>query len=196
MTKIELQKLAIRNASRFELEPNLVLGLVDVESSWNPKAYWYETGYFSAYVESAEMFTQYDATEQRKIATSWGLMQMMGGTYLSMMGVFGKITYNDLRILMEDPEMQLAQGCKYLRWCFDAEADNTIKALLRYNGGGDKNYPLKVMAQAYQHFVDLTVVRAYSKMVIDPEKVSLDDLQSCPPVDFIKVRKRIIGESL
>jgi soluble lytic murein transglycosylase-like protein len=51
-----------------------------------------------------------------------------------------------------DPEQSLAVGCRVLRKKFDAMGGDCTRALLAWNGGGNAEYPVQVMARR-AHYV-------------------------------------------
>jgi soluble lytic murein transglycosylase-like protein len=86
-----------------------------------------------------------DVNETKERATSWGLMQIMGQVAREL-GYTG-----DLQQLLE-PQNSLDYGCKKLRQCFDRTDGSNDAALLRYNGGGNKNYASQVKARMPKYY--------------------------------------------
>lgn len=148
----------IEKCRRPEIELNLLLALCWQESSGNHWAIRYEPGY--------EYFVQVDkkrplhdvaqsaqgnriralqilgATEFHAQSTSYGLLQLMGATARDV-GFKGKYLTE-----LCDPEINIAYGSMFLwDYCFKQGKNSTEHALLRYNGGGNKNYPDEVLAK-------------------------------------------------
>lgn len=74
---------------------------------------------------------------------SWGLMQIMGAAAREQ-GFRGSW----LPQLIHDPYLNLEFGIKHLwNYAFQKGNRQTVDALLRYNGGGDKNYPADVLGK-------------------------------------------------
>ena len=72
---------------------------------------------------------------------SFGLCQVMGAVAREL-GLEGYLTQ------LCDPYLGLHYGAKYLAWCLRRAKGNMKGALLKYNGGGDKDYPAKVFGWA------------------------------------------------
>ena len=140
-TLIQLAKDAARNVL---IDPALVCAVAEQESLWNPWAMRFEPMFLSHYVHP--VMPDAPTTKELARATSWGLMQIMGQVALEM-GFPGQF-FSELC----DPTIGLLYGCKKLRRCLDARADDTTKALLMYNGGGNLNYPTQVLARMGKYF--------------------------------------------
>lgn len=95
--------------SRFGQNPKLAGAIVTVESAWNPWAIRYEPLF--TWLTSVEKWATVQrwsaATERMAQKTSWGLMQVMGGTARS-------IGYRDHLTKMLLPEVGLEWGLRYL----------------------------------------------------------------------------------
>ena len=135
----ELELLAREAAGRYGLDPRLICALCEVESSWIPWAVRHEVGYewlvgfkrgYSGtgktnlldacnrwyVVSETERYAGFDCaklqTELLMQQTSWGLMQIMGGTARER-GFRGWLTE------LCDPAVNLELGCRHLRWMID-----------------------------------------------------------------------------
>ena len=110
----------------------LVLAVCEHESSWETYAVRYEPGFYARYIEKMTGLT---ATEKTMRATSFGLMQVMGQVARE------KGFSEKYLTALCDPVFGLTYGCKKLKECLDRENGDVRAALLRFNGGGDPNYP-------------------------------------------------------
>lgn len=90
-------------AKGWGLKPALVRAIVQVESSGNPKAVRYEHPFYEKYLKGKG----YQATEAHLLASSWGLMQIMG-LVARELGYDGHLSF----LLM--PELGLFWGCRKL----------------------------------------------------------------------------------
>lgn len=114
---------------RFGQDPKLAAALVTIESAWNPWAIRYEPLF--SWVSSAEKWASVqgwsEATERTAQKTSWGLMQVMGGTARS-------IGYRDHLTKLLLPEIGLEWGLRYLatKTSRYAKVEDAISA---YNSG-------------------------------------------------------------
>jgi soluble lytic murein transglycosylase-like protein len=137
----------VSTAKHIELSPALVACVVLQESGGDPAAVRYEGGFFLRYIEwrgrtglpgHVPAAGCSLATEKRLRAFSFGLMQVMGETARErgFRGVF-------LTELL-DAAVNLEVGCEYLRHLVK-QTGNVERALLRYNGGGNKAYAKEVL---------------------------------------------------
>ena len=147
-SKESLVKMAEAAAENHGLDKALFCGLVSTESGWNPWAARYEPGFYRRYVEKmdkdqAKRFGAISLdTEKELRSTSFGLCQVMGQVAREL-GC--KLTFlNELC----DPEVGLEYGAKRLVQAFKRKKGDVREALLNYNGGGDKKYPDRVLANA------------------------------------------------
>ena len=161
MTKEDLQKIAVAAALNAGIDPALVCAVCATESSWNPDATRYEPAFYKRYIES---MTGLSMTEKTDRATSFGLMQIMGQVAREQ-----GFDEPDLRAGLLNPLNAVTQGCRKLKKCLSLEthehgtyAEDVNAGLLRYNGGGDANYPALVMS----HYNDY----AYLNSIPDREK--------------------------
>jgi len=138
-------------ALKYKLEPSLVAAVIMQESSGNPNAFRFEWGFYRKYLKGK---IQDDLpgfvppankcswqTEKFARAVSWGLMQVMGETAREY-GYKGVLLTELLK-----PEDNLEVGCKILSRCVEKTEGDLRRALLRWNGGGNEQYPDEVLAR-------------------------------------------------
>lgn len=105
-------ELAQRTAKQFKLPYGLVCAICEVESDWNPVAMRFEPMFFTRYISGKDIAKPIQpcnrVTEEIALATSWGLMQIMGATARQV--GFDKAYLSELTI----PEVGLTYGCRYL----------------------------------------------------------------------------------
>jgi soluble lytic murein transglycosylase-like protein len=142
VTKQELIALAKQVANAHQLYPELVCGLVEQESNWNPWALRYEPDFMRQYVAPLFTTNKISGTEAYARAFSWGLMQLMGQT--AREAGFAGASLAELC----DPTTNLEFGCRIFARKLAAAEGNAERALLLWNGGGNKAYPGQVMARA------------------------------------------------
>jgi hypothetical protein len=125
------------------IQPEVVLGIIEQESEGDPWAMRFEPDYTWLHFPRKQARGRFVtlATEQAGQKTSWGLMQVMGGTarWLGFKGRF-------LSQLLE-PCINIAWGLNYLDWCFwevekrgyadDEHELRVLAAVSAYNGGLD-----------------------------------------------------------
>lgn len=133
-----LRAVAIQRAELYHVEPALFCAVIEQESNWDPWAMRYEPAFYVRYVAKIPNLTD---TERQARATSWGLCQVMGQ-------VARELGFNHPFLSMLcDPEIGLTVGCNKLGKCLAAEGGDEAKALLRWNGGANAEYPLQVLAR-------------------------------------------------
>lgn len=147
----ELEQLARDKAKAAHLNEALVCAICEHESKWNPWLSRYEPGFFARYLDNSTMHlvaqqfawrADYPVsfeTELRERSFSRGLMQVMGQVARER-GFTGPLPQ------LHDPAINLEIGCKQLALCLARMDGDVRRALLRWNGGGDPNYPDKVLA--------------------------------------------------
>lgn len=129
--------LAAKYAAKYGLATELVCAVVEQESSWNQWAYRYEPGFYDRYIIPLGL----SEPAGRFRATSWGLMQLMGQTAREF-GFLGEF-FSELC----SPDVGLDYGCKKLKKCMDQAGGDETKALLKWNGGSNLDYPKQVIAR-------------------------------------------------
>jgi hypothetical protein len=173
VSKERISELIYQEAARYHLEPELIAAIIYQESKGKVSAFRYENGFYLRYVatktrSSLQGHVPGDislATEKRARAFSFGLMQIMGQT--ARENHYAKTWFE-----LFEPEININLGCFYYRSLLDRDVNLTIAearkhkffkkflakvphtedeqkiralmALLRYNGGGNLEYPLEV----------------------------------------------------
>ena len=132
-----LIRIAKSTAIAHGLAPELVCAVCEHESSWDPWAVRFEPAFEERYIKP--MIAKLPATEAMLRAVSFGLMQLMGETAREL-GFAGKFVTE-----LCDPLAGLEFGCRKLANCMKLANSDIRAALLKYNGGGDPNYPDLVM---------------------------------------------------
>jgi soluble lytic murein transglycosylase-like protein len=131
--------LVTKYATKYGLDPYLVCAVCEQESSWNPWATRFEPGFLTRYVKPVNPVAP--TTHEVLQATSFGLMQIMGGVALEC-GWRGSFLTN-----LCDPDTGVDFGCRKLQKCFEQHPGDPEKALLAYNGGGNPDYGTQVLAR-------------------------------------------------
>lgn len=139
-------------APLYDLDPYVLAGLIEQESSGDPNAIRLEQGFYRRYVKGAESHQIVAAL----LATSFGLGQCMGMTIaaetLEPME-FVRIKENPVAFVewltryTNDKIYQIQVAAIHLQRHL-RNTGSLDRALLRYNGGGDPDYPKKVYARA------------------------------------------------
>jgi hypothetical protein len=145
MEKAKVLEICKRIAPAFKFDPLLILAICEQESSYNEHAIRFEPKFYRRYVEPGDR----PPSAELLLSFSYGLMQTMGLT-LDEQGYFVDCELaGDYASAIDryfvDPELQIEQGCTCLK---RKQGDKgTLFALLRYNGGGNPQYPQEVMAR-------------------------------------------------
>jgi len=137
MASQQILDLARSSAVGFSLDPALVCAVIDEESSWSPFAIRYEPEFRARYVAKLNL----PATEEFARSCSWGLMQVMGQVAREQ-GFEG----SSLAELCT-PDVGLKFGCITLADKLRLANLDLFSALALWNGGGDPNYPNRVLAK-------------------------------------------------
>jgi soluble lytic murein transglycosylase-like protein len=127
---MDIKPIARAVARDFGLPEELVLAVMDVESSGNTYAVRFEPGYRwlhepSDHARRLRITLQTEITCQRM---SWGPLQVMGATAR-------ELEMKDHLPMLSDPEVGLWYGCAYLRRQLDRYKGNMTDAIAAYNGG-------------------------------------------------------------
>lgn len=150
--------LAASAAATHRLDRTLVLAVICEESRGNPAAVKVERGFFTRYLDGLIALVRRTVSKRDDhwlrypdvFAASYGLMQVLYPVALER-GL--ELEYpTELCI----PAIGVEAGCRQLAWCFGrvlaftpaVEPERTRRALLRYNGGGDRAYPDRVLRWA------------------------------------------------
>ena len=159
----EFVALAHRAAEAHALWPELVCAIVEQESAWNPWALRYEPAFYDKYIATSLTARPLDRqtsglialtspeipddpTESRARAFSWGLMQVMGQVAREH-----GFTSASLASLC-DPAVGIEIGCRVFAAKLAAAEGNVTRALLLWNGAGNRDYPAAVLART-EHYV-------------------------------------------
>lgn len=135
----ELEQLITDAAQRHALPPKLVHAVVQKESSGNPWSTRYEPGFYTRYIAGKNVVHPRppcsQSTEATLMATSFGLMQVMGATArdLGFDGTF-------LTALC-DPFTGLEYGCRYLRSLIQRYGWDQRAGVAAYNAGSAVRKP-------------------------------------------------------
>lgn len=116
------------NASKYELDPYLMVALIREESYFNPKA--------------------------RSITNAVGLMQLMPSTASYIAGKYG-LKRPGITIL-ENPEKNIKYGCAYFNYVKNTLNDNDLMAIAAYNGGPNavKLWKERIKYDDFDEFVE------------------------------------------
>lgn len=155
--KKRIHNIIMRASLRHDVSPTLVAAVIWTESRGKSLAARYEDGFYRRYLAhlSREELPGYVPpayvctldTEKRLRACSFGLMQIMGETAREQ-GFKRPYLFALLR-----PKHNIEIGVKYLAHCMRRGGNDVRAALLRYNGGGDPDYPDRVIqARASENY--------------------------------------------
>lgn len=132
-------------ASRYKLDPDLVEAVVRVESSGLTHAYRFEEGFYRRYLASNPA---YDGANPRRVASSYGLMQVMFATAKEELG------FTDAPEYLFVPTIGLEAGCHFLSNLLAYTGHDLERALAAYNGGrGGSRRPFSPAVSIYVHKV-------------------------------------------
>lgn len=142
----QLITLARSVAQAHGLDDALVCAIVEQESGWNPNATRYEPAFYQRYILPMNL----DELESTGRSTSWGLMQVMGevARELHFTGAFAELL---------NPSTGLEYGCIHFANKLKQAGGDKYGALLRWNGGGNKNYPQQVINRVSKYVVPAVV---------------------------------------
>lgn len=136
---------------KYDIRPEIVYALIKVESGGDPYATRFEPGY-TAYF-SAKEFARENLitrrTEEVMQATSWGLMQIMGGT-ARRLGLEAPIP------VLIDPQNNIEYGCKLLQELTVRYPESIWDRAAAYNAG-------KVRRTATGEYVNQRYIDKFSK---------------------------------
>lgn len=138
-----LKELVRRYARNYNLNPELVAGMIYVESKGNPTAHRWEPRFFDLYIKNKKNLPGYfpwsidDETERHGRACSWGLLQIMGETARE------KGFVRESLVDLCDPEINLDLGCSIIAGLINKYDGDTERALFAYNAGEGTAYERK-----------------------------------------------------
>lgn len=129
------------------LEPEIVCGICEQESTWIPDAMRFELGWFNRLdwgslikTNTFPRLSSFD-TEKAARSTSYGLMQTLGQSVR-------EIGFTDWMPALCDPATGIEWGCRLFTRKLSAAGGDIPKALLFWNGGGNPYYPSQVLARS------------------------------------------------
>ena len=139
-------QLAKTTAASHGLQPELVCAVCEQESAWNPWAIRCEPAFKAHYIDGDPILGQLSDTEAWSRSFSWGLMQVLGE-------VARELGFSRPHFVSElcDPVVGLEYGCKHLANKMKQAGGDITKALLLWNGGGNKEYPTQVIARMVKY---------------------------------------------
>lgn len=123
--KSPYRPLIVRYAETYDLDPLLVEAVVWQESSGLADAFRYEPGFWERYCKNDPKWAGWDP---RRVASSYGLMQLMYPTALDN-------GYEGPPEGLFDLDTNLDIGCRLLAKLIDHWNGDILKALASYNGG-------------------------------------------------------------
>lgn len=138
-------------AREYALDKWLVCGIIAQESAGNPYAVRVEPGFWRRYGKVMLQQAK-DSLSRRddKWMKFWQLASCSYGLMQVMYQVACERGFRHMRYPTElcEPHRGIEAGCRHLVWCLARTGGDVRAALLRYNGGGDKKYPKKVLGWA------------------------------------------------
>ena len=144
LTKTDALNIAIHAGKKYDLDPYLLLGMIEQESAYETESVRLENGFFRKYAQPLVLAT----TTKVLLSTSFGLLQVMGYS-LREMGLFqddptpAGIAMRVDRYMI-DPLEQIMTGANWLRVKMGENPD-VVRGLTRYNGSSE--YPPQVLAR-------------------------------------------------
>lgn len=142
-----MKDIIIKASEDYNLEIDLLIGLILQESLGQENAVRYEPAFYKRYLQNKKrsQIAGYwplgtipnNNTEYNLRSTSFGLMQIMGQVAREY-----QFTNRWLTDLL-NPEINIMLGARILN-DYITKRGNPTAGLLRYNGGGDPDYPSKV----------------------------------------------------
>ena len=146
-----LTPIIIKAALDYKIDAEVLGALILQESGGNPWATRYEPAFYLKYISKLTRSTLPGfvpnpnqvslMTEKKHRATSWGCCQVMGETAREH-------GYSEIYITrLLDPVVGITWGAKVLSSFITKENGSVTRGLLRYNGGGDSTYGVKVLSR-------------------------------------------------
>lgn len=155
MTQPELVATAKRIAVQAGLDPVLICAMVEQESAWDtyairPES---ESGFMARYGSAYQKLVRASATAiddkwikfEDVFYCSYGLLQTMYPVVIE--------TFRETAVLLKyptqlcDPETGLGIGCRLFARYLNQRNGAVDAALLRWNGGGNPDYPSEVLSR-------------------------------------------------
>jgi soluble lytic murein transglycosylase-like protein len=165
-----LNTLIKKYSEKYGFNPEIVYGVCMRESTMNPKATRYESGYRWLY-HVDQFAKENDITpgvEKRQQMTSFGVMQVMGGV-LRELGYKGRLSD-----ILYDAEIQIDYGCRHL--AYKIKKYGLAFGILAYNSGSpskDKagvRYPPEQQPNAYYLKKVLEYSKGYAEWLMSAEE--------------------------
>jgi hypothetical protein len=143
----EAYKVCQLEASRYDVDPVLAMAIVLQESGCDDKAVRLENGFYRKYIEKMT----FSVPVKILLSASYGLMQTMGET-LRTLGYFPGVmdsrnVSEAIERYLNSPQEQVAFGSQFFSALVVRKRGDIVAALLAWNGGGDPEYPARVMAK-------------------------------------------------
>lgn len=147
MTKTPIKDAVVKASRGYNFQPEVIFSLIYVESGGNPYAVRFEPAFLAKYltpkkgetlaIEHSPLCSE--ETERHMRSTSFGLTQVLGQTAR-------EIGYPEPFLTsLFDIEANVEMGARILRYKVEKKDGDLKKGLLAYNGGADKDYPMKVI---------------------------------------------------
>ena len=128
-----VDKLIKKYANKYNIPEEIVRGIINAESNFNPNAIRYEDHY-RWLVKPLDKYHYHKDTERIGQKTSWGLMQVMGAVGREK-GFEGKFLSELVK-----PKLSLEYGCKHLH-SFYKKYNDWEDAVSSYNQGSPRKTP-------------------------------------------------------
>jgi soluble lytic murein transglycosylase-like protein len=136
MEYAQLVSLAKETAKVHALDPALICAIIEQESDFVPWAIRHEPAFDARYVKPLNLAD----TEEVARSISWGLMQLMGEAAR-------ELGFRDHLASLCDPFVGIEWGCRHFSNKLKVAGGDVTRALLLWNGGGNKQYPDQVLAR-------------------------------------------------
>lgn len=137
MTPTRPQIIDLVQRKSGDIDAALICAIIEQESGFNPWAIRYEPAFFNRYIIPLQLT---NITEAQARSFSWGLMQIMGQAAR-------ELGYSGHMAQLSDPETNLFYGIQHFRNKMTIAGNDSRKALLLWNGGGNALYPEQVLAR-------------------------------------------------
>lgn len=135
-------------APKYQLDPSLVLAVIEQESMYDPKIPRLENDYYRRYVHKNPGLAHLSPVTKTMFAASYGLGQMMGLSLFEV-GALKDIDY-DVHVFLwfvdycTNERLQVETMCQWLEYKRKLGITHTVNDMLRrYNG--DATYPSRVL---------------------------------------------------
>jgi len=129
----QLKDIIAINSSRFNIPIEIICGIISQESSWKSDATRYEQKFQKKYIDTK--YANFSEKWRRDMATSWGLMQIMGI-------VARELGFNGEPNELINPQLNIKWGCCKLTSLMRKYTNSLKDVIAAYNAGSprrDKN---------------------------------------------------------